>query len=195
MSAALADIMLLEKPAAVQKQPAGRPRVVIIGAGFAGIAAARALRRADVGSQRKLVIRRLWGLKRTCVRILGVILAVLLLTAEVAAAEEVRQTEFANALVGNWAPTIAVCQAQAGAKITISEIVYNGPDRTCGVLWIVESPASRGINYSIHGLCVDTSQPSKSDISDLIIQTQSKDKIMVGRSFADLKSYYRCPTT
>jgi NADPH-dependent 2,4-dienoyl-CoA reductase/sulfur reductase-like enzyme len=40
-------IQLLEKFPTVEKPVAGRRRVVFVGAGFAGIAAARALRRSD----------------------------------------------------------------------------------------------------------------------------------------------------
>jgi len=47
VSAALADSQLLDKLPTVEKPDARRPRVVIVGAGFAGIAAARALRRSD----------------------------------------------------------------------------------------------------------------------------------------------------
>jgi hypothetical protein len=134
------------------------------------------------------------GLRAPAIRILGSILGALLLTS-VVAAEEVRQTEFANELLGSWAPTNATCQANDETKITISEILYHGPDRTCGVLWIVEIPAVHATNYSVHGLCVDASQSSEAGISDLVIQAKTKDKIMVGRSLADLKAYYRCPTT
>jgi hypothetical protein len=73
--------------------------------------------------------------------------------------------------------------------------MYHGPDRTCGVLWIVETPAVRATNYSVHGLCVDAAQSSEADISDLIIQAETKNKIMVGHSLAGLKAYYRCPAT
>ena len=134
---------------------------------------------------------------RDVIRILGSILGVLLLTSVVSAEEEeeVRQTEFANELRGSWAPTNVICQANDEAKITISEILYHGRDRTCGVLWIVETPAAHATNYSVHGLCVDGSQSSEADVSDLIIQAKTKDKIMVGRSLADLKAYYRCPIT
>jgi hypothetical protein len=132
---------------------------------------------------------------RDAMRILGSILGALLLVSAVAAEEEVRQTEFANELLGNWTPTNAICEGNDKAKITISEIMYHGPDRTCGVLWIVETPAVHATNYSVHGLCVEASQSSEADVSDLIIQAKTKDKIMVGRSLADLKVYYRCPTT
>jgi hypothetical protein len=136
------------------------------------------------------------GLRGPAIRILGNIVGVLLLASVVAEAEEaVRQTEFANALQGSWAPTTATCQANDKTKIAISEIRYNSPERTCGVLWIVETPASHVTNYTVHGLCVDASQSSEAAISDLIIQAQTKDKIMVGRTVADLKAYYRCPTT
>ena len=132
---------------------------------------------------------------RDAIRISGVILGALLLASVVAAAEEaVRQTEFADALLGSWAPT-ATCQADDKTKIAISEIRYTSRERTCGVLWIVETPAPRVTNYTVHGLCVDAAQSSEAAISDLIIQAQTKDKIMVGRSVADLKAYYRCPTT
>jgi len=133
---------------------------------------------------------------RDAIRILGGILGALLMVSVVAAEEEeVRQTAFADELLGSWAPTNALCQANDKAKITISEVMYHSPDRTCGVLWIVETPAVHATNYSVHGLCVDASQSSESDTSDLIIQAKAKDKIMVGRSLADLKSYYRCPTS
>jgi hypothetical protein len=134
------------------------------------------------------------GLRGPATRILVSILGALLLVS-VVAAEEVRQTEFANELLGSWAPTTVICQANAKAKMTISEIRYRSPDRTCGVLWIVETPAVHATNYSVHGLCVHASHSSEADISDLIIQAETKDKIMVGRSLADLKTYYRCPIT
>jgi hypothetical protein len=134
---------------------------------------------------------------RDAIRVSGVILGALLLASVVATAQEeaVRQTEFANPLLGSWAPSTATCQANDKTKIAISEIRYNSPERTCGVLWIAETPASRVTNYTVHGLCVDASQSSEAAISDMIIQVQTKDKIMVGRSAADLKAYYRCPTT
>jgi hypothetical protein len=132
------------------------------------------------------------GLRGPAIRILCSILGALLLASVVAAEEKVRQTEFASELLGSWASTNAICQANNKAKITISEIMYHGPDKTCGVLWILESPAAHGINYSVHGLCVGEPQPTETDV---MIQTRSKDQILVGRSFADLKPYYRCPTT
>ena len=133
------------------------------------------------------------GLRALAVRILGSILGALLLASVVAADEEVRQTEFTNELLGSWGPANAICQANDKAKITISEIMYRDSNRTCGVLWIVETPAVHTTNYSVHGLCVDASQSSGADVSDLIIQAKTKDKIMVGRSLADLKDYHRCP--
>jgi hypothetical protein len=132
---------------------------------------------------------------RGAIRILGSILGVFLLASVVAAEAEVRETEFANELLGNWAPTIGICQANDKAKIAISETRYYSPDRTCGVLWIVETPAVHATNYSVHGLCVHASQSSEADISDLVIQATTKDKIMVGTSLADLNAYYRCPAT
>jgi hypothetical protein len=114
-------------------------------------------------SKRQIVV----GLRgpRDAIRILGSILGALLLVSVVAAEEEVRQSEFANELLGSWAPTNAICQANDEAKITISEITYHSPDRTCGVLWIVETPAVHATNYSVHGLCVDASQsPEESDL-------------------------------
>ena len=132
---------------------------------------------------------------RNAIRILGSILGVLLLASVVVAEEEGRHTEFANGLLGSWAPTNAICQTNDKTKITISEIIYHGADRTCGVLWILETPAVQTTNYSVHGLCVDASQSSEAEISDLIIQPKTKDKIMIGSSLADLKTYYRCPIT
>jgi hypothetical protein len=134
------------------------------------------------------------ALKALAFRILGSILGALLLASVVAADEEVRQTEFTNELLGSWGPA-KICQANDKATITISEIMYRDSNRTCGVLWIVETSAVHATNYSVHGLCVDASQSSGADISDLIIQAKTKDKIMVGRSSADLKGYYRCPIT
>ena len=96
-------------------------------------------------SQRGIVV----GLRgpRDTIRILGGILGALLMVSMVAAEEEVRQTAFADELLGSWAPTNALCQANNKAKITISEIMYHSPERTCGVLWIVETPAVHATNY------------------------------------------------
>ena len=123
-------------------------------------------------SSKRGIVVALRGL-RDAIRILGSILGVLLPVSVVAAEEEGRQTAFADELLGSWAPTNALCQANDKAKITISEITYHSPDRTCGVLWIVETPAAHATNYSVHGLCVDASQSSESDTSDLIIQARS----------------------
>jgi NADH:ubiquinone reductase (H+-translocating) len=49
MSAMLADTRLDKAPVVVEAPRPGRKRVVIVVGGFAGIAAARALRHADVG--------------------------------------------------------------------------------------------------------------------------------------------------
>jgi hypothetical protein len=77
-----------------------------------------------VGSNRHgLIIRKLSALKQTrdVIRILNGNLAAVLLTSAVTVGEEALQIEFADALLGSWAPTIAICQAKNELKFTISE--------------------------------------------------------------------------
>jgi hypothetical protein len=126
-------------------------------------------------------------------RIACVILAISALTSQAAFGDEIRRTAFASALLGTWARTIELCDMKDESNIVISEKRYIGSDKNCSVQVIVETAGALGPNYSVRALCADQSDPSKTNIANLIIRPQNNDRISVGKAFDELKSYHRCP--
>ena len=126
-------------------------------------------------------------------RIACVILAISALTSQAAFSDEIRRTAFASTLLGTWARTIELCDMKDESNIVISEKRYIGSDKNCSVQVIVETAGALGPNYSVRALCADQSDPSKTNIANLIIRPQNSDRISVGKAFDELKSYHRCP--
>ena len=107
--------------------------------------------------------------------------------------DEMRRTAFSSTLLGTWAHSAELCEANDKSNIVISEANYSVSEETCSVQVIVETAGSLGPNYSVRALCAEPSDPSKASMGNLIIRPQSNDRISVGRAFDDLKSYQRWP--
>jgi formate dehydrogenase maturation protein FdhE len=107
-------------------------------------------------------------------------------------ADEIRHTTFPNALLGTWAETAQQCAAKDKSNIVIEAATYGDASGSCAVRWIVETAGSQGANYAVHALCASASQPTKTQLVNIIIRPQGADTAAMGRSFAELKTYRRC---
>jgi hypothetical protein len=110
-----------------------------------------------------------------------------------AVADIVRRTAFPETLLGTWGRTAEDCAAKDKSNILIEAAKYGDANGSCAVRWIVETPASGGTNYAVHAFCTSASLPSKTQIVNIVIKPQSKDEAVMGRSFAGLRPYQRCP--
>jgi hypothetical protein len=110
-----------------------------------------------------------------------------------AAADIVRRTVFPETLLGMWGRTAEDCAAKDKSNILIETAKYGDANGSCVVRWIVETPAPQGTNYAVHALCTSASLPPKTQIVNIVIKPQNKDEAVMGRSFAGLKPYQRCP--
>jgi hypothetical protein len=121
----------------------------------------------------------------------GTMISTLLL--QTAVADVVRRTAFPATLVGMWGRTAEDCTAKDKSNILIEAGKYGDANGNCAVRWIIETPASGGTNYAVHALCTSSSLPPKTQIVNIVIKPQSKDEAVMGRTFAGLKPYQRCP--
>jgi hypothetical protein len=121
----------------------------------------------------------------------GTVISALLL--QTAVADIVRRTAFPETLLGMWGKTAEDCAEKDKSNILIETAKYGDANGSCAVRWIVETPAPRGTNYAVHALCTSSSLPPKTQIVNIVIKPQSKDEAVMGRSFAGLKPYQRCP--
>jgi len=128
------------------------------------------------------------------IRAAGVAVTISALMLHGAAGDEIRRTSFASTLLGKWALSAERCDAKDKSNIVISKSKYITPDSSCDVEWIVETAGSRGQNYSVHARCIDASEPKKTSTTNLIIRPQGDDRILIGKSFDDLKAFLRCQT-
>jgi hypothetical protein len=126
-------------------------------------------------------------------RIVGVISAISALTSQAAFGDEIRRTAFASALLGMWAQSKELCEANDKSNIVISEVKYSDSNGNCSVQVIVETAGSLGPNYSVRALCANPSDPGKTSIGNLVIRPQDNDRMSLGKTFDDLKGYQRCP--
>ena len=111
-----------------------------------------------------------------------------------AVADEIRHTTFPSAILGTWAESADQCAAKDPSNLLIQPAKYGDGNGSCAVRWIVETAGSQGTNYAIHSLCTSASDPSKTQVKDIIIRPQGNDLAVMGRSFENMKSYHRCPT-
>ena len=126
-------------------------------------------------------------------RTIGALAAVAALMSQAAHGDEVRRTVFAGTLVGTWALNAQACDANDKSNYVIGENKYTtSPAGACSVMWIVETAAGQGTNYAVHASCVEETE-HKTNITNLIIRSQSNDRLLIGTSFDDVKSYQRCP--
>lgn len=121
------------------------------------------------------------------------ILVISALLSQRAGADEVRHTTFPSVLVGTWGPSAELCAAKDKSTIAIVADGYNTADGKCSVRWIVETAGSRGPNYAVHAACEGDAQPAKPDVVNMILRPEGSDRVSIGKSFADLKPYVRCP--
>lgn len=112
---------------------------------------------------------------------------------QAAVADEVRRIAFPETLLGMWARTAEDCAAKDKSNITIETAKYGDANGSCAIRWIVVTPASHGSNYAVHALCTSASLPTKTQVVNIVVKSQSKDEAVMGRTFDGLKSYRRCP--
>ena len=112
---------------------------------------------------------------------------------QAAAGDEIRHTTFPTAILGTWAQTAERCAARDKSNILIEAARYGDASGSCDVRWIVETAGSHGPNYAVHAVCTGASNPAKTQVVNIIIRPQDKDRASMGRSFEDLKTYQRCP--
>jgi hypothetical protein len=110
-----------------------------------------------------------------------------------AAADEIRRTTIPNAMLGTWAETTEQCATKDKSSVSIESTNYGDGSGTCAVRWVIETPGAHGANYAVHALCTSAKDQSKTQIVNIIIRPQGNDRASMGRSFADLKTYQRCP--
>jgi hypothetical protein len=120
-----------------------------------------------------------------------IILSVLFV--QVAHADEIRHIIFPNVMLGTWAETAEQCAAKDKTNIVIQPTKYRDGGGDCAVQWIVETPASDGINYAVHSLCTSASLPEKTQTKNIIVRLLGLDRAAMGQSFEALKNYQRCP--
>ena len=113
---------------------------------------------------------------------------------QTAVADIVRRTAFPETLVGIWGRTAENCAAKDKSNILIETAKYGDANGSCAVRWIVETPAPGGTNYAVHAFCTSSSLPPKTQTVNIVIKPQSKDEAVMGRSFAGLRPYQRCPS-
>lgn len=125
-------------------------------------------------------------------RIVSLTLTVSAFAALPAAADEVRRGAFEATLIGTWAQSADLCAKDDKSNFAITASSYTGPDGTCAVEAIIETPAPKGANYSVRGRCQGSPQ-DQPHVASVIMRPDGADQMSIGSSFAELKPYQRCP--
>jgi hypothetical protein len=107
-------------------------------------------------------------------------------------ADEVRRPTIPAELLGTWAETAEKCAAKDKSNVSIEAKTYGDAQGSCMVQWVVVTAAPRGTNYAVHSVCKSASQPTKTQLVNILIRPQGKDQAAMGRSFDDLKPYQHC---
>jgi hypothetical protein len=121
------------------------------------------------------------------------ILAVAAMTLSPAAADEIRRAAIPSVMQGTWAETPEQCAAKDKSNVSIESVKYGDGSGTCAVRWVVSTPSPNGTNYAVHALCTSAKDQSKTRAVNIIIRPVGEDRVSMGRSFSQLKSYQRCP--
>jgi hypothetical protein len=124
-------------------------------------------------------------------RIAGLLSAVSVLAADPAAADEVRRATFVGPMLGTWAQSADLCAKDDKSNFSISASSYNGPDGSCNVEAVYETPSPKGANYAVRGRCTATPKDQPHVVN--VIMRLEGDQLSIGTSFEDLKPYQRCP--
>ena len=98
-----------------------------------------------------------------------------------------------NVMLGTWAETAEQCAAKDKSNIVIAPAKYGDGAGSCAVRFIVQTSGSAGMNYAVHELCTSASLPEKTQIVNIVVRPLGQDRVAMGRSFENLKTYQRCP--
>jgi len=121
------------------------------------------------------------------------VIAAFALVAYPAAGDIVRQPTIPNVMLGTWAQATEQCATKDQSNVLIESTKYGDGSGSCVVRWVVETAGARGPNYAVRALCTSAKDQSKTQTVNIIIRPQGNDQATMGRSFADLKTYQRCP--
>jgi len=111
--------------------------------------------------------------------VLGLLLAV---APSLAGAHGVRLSGIPDAYWGTWAAEPASCGA-AEKTIVFAQKTYAGPSGPCTLIYVEESPGSRGQIYAGRFLCADRVGAAATTLNNLIIRPE-RVGISVGTGFA-----------
>jgi hypothetical protein len=115
------------------------------------------------------------------------LLAALCSVPVLAADDTVRRGDIPKPYWGTWAPDASGCKEPA-QRFFLSGEEYVGPEVSCGVVSVSETPSQTGPNYSARLEC------SPKGVTNLIIQPKGKDAVLSGHDLQNLKPYQRCST-
>ena len=115
------------------------------------------------------------------------LLAALCSVPVLAADDTVRRGGIPKPYWGTWAPDASGCKEPA-QRIFLSGEDYVGPEASCRVVSVSETPSQTGPNYSARLEC------SPKGVTNLIIQPKGKDAVLSGHDLQSLKPYQRCST-
>ena len=128
-------------------------------------------------------------------RIFITAITALALLTQPAAGDIVRRATIPSIMLGIWAQAKEQCATKDQSNVLIESAKYGDGSGSCMVRWVVETPSPRGTNYAVHALCTSAKDQSKTQLVNIIIliRPQGNDQASMGRSFADMKTYQRCP--
>lgn len=108
-----------------------------------------------------------------------------------AASYVVRHNAVPEPLQGTWAATDEDCK-HAEKSIIISDKTYVDPDKSCGVLWVAETAAPRGSNYSAHLQCSSRAAESQKFTDNVVMLAKDANHLSMGPDFSKLKVIQKC---
>ena len=126
-------------------------------------------------------------------RLLGFTAAAALMATASASGDEVHHSTFAAAVVGTWALKAENCAAADRSNVAIAPDKFTYAEGSCTVDTVIERAGASGPYYTARGRCADPSQPDKFRPANVIVRPLAADKAMIGTTFADEKTYQRCP--
>jgi hypothetical protein len=121
----------------------------------------------------------------------AVLLAIMAAFVSPALSYVVRHTAIPAPLQGTWATTDEDCK-HADKSIVISDKTYADPDKSCGVLWVAETPAARGSSYSAHMQCSRRAAESQKFTDNVLMLTKDANHLSTGPEFSKLKVVQKC---
>jgi len=121
------------------------------------------------------------------------VLAIFSLVPERAAGDIIRRATIPAFLFGTWAENSEQCISKDKSNVVIESLRYGDEVEAAQCGGLLRRQARMGQNYAVHGLCTSAADQAKTQIVNIIIRPQGNDRASMGRSFADLKTYQRCP--